>query len=110
MVMRPVLLRPPFLRSPSVSALTGSPFHNSLRSTMTSWRCEGVVGLNVLSAISDPRRDVDLLAFGESHDRFLVVRALANPAAEELDLAHHADGVDRVHLDLEQPFNRCLDF
>jgi hypothetical protein len=49
--MRPVLLRPPLWRSPSVSALTGAPFHSSLRSTMTSWRCEGVVGLNVFQAI-----------------------------------------------------------
>src|SRR5579862_1593435 len=75
-VVRPVLLRPPFWRKPSVSALTGLPFHNSPRSTMTRWRCEGVVGLKVLSAISsDPRGDVDARAFGQGHDRLFVIRA-----------------------------------
>jgi hypothetical protein len=37
----------PALFLPSVSALTGLPFHSSLRSTVTSWRCDGVVGLYV---------------------------------------------------------------
>ena len=32
--MRPVLLRPPLPRSPSVKDLTGFPFHSSLRSTI----------------------------------------------------------------------------
>src|SRR5271156_3418853 len=49
--MRPVLLRPPLPRSPSVKDLTGFPFHSSLRSTITSWRRDGVVGLNVFSAM-----------------------------------------------------------
>src|SRR5258708_18033221 len=63
----------------------------------------------IRSQLSNTGRDVDLLALGESHDRLLVVRALANLAAEELDLAHHPDRVDRAHLDLEQSFDRRLD-
>src|SRR5229473_1600718 len=108
--MRPRLLRPPFSRLPWVSALTGRPFHSSLRSTMTSWRCPGVVGLKLLSAIaSDSRGHVDLRALGEGDDRFLVVRAAAGRAAEALHLALDADGVDRGDLDLEQPLDRGLD-
>src|SRR5579862_4872383 len=98
--MRPVLLRPPWLRRPSVSAFTGSPFHSSLRSTMTSCRCEGVVGLNVLSAMaSDSRRHVDGRAFGQGDHRLFGVAALAGTAAEAFGLAQAADRVDRVHLD-----------
>src|SRR5579863_2001895 len=101
-VMRPVLLRPPFSRRPSVSALTGLPFHNSLRSTMTSCRCDGVVGLKLLSAIgSDPRRHVDPRALLERDDRLLVVRPPADAAAEALGLALHPQRVDGRHRDLE---------
>src|SRR6185437_2185417 len=113
-VMRPELFRPPLLRSPSVSVLTGSPFQSSLRSTMTSCRCEGVVGLNVLSAIprspsSNTRRHVDLRALGEGDDRLLIVRALAEPAAEALLLAADAQRVDGLDLDAEEAFDRRLD-
>src|SRR5690348_17691275 len=108
--MRPLLLRPPCSRLPSVSALTGRPFHSSLRSTMTSWRCPGVVGLKLLSAIaSDSRSHVDLRALGEGDDRFLVVGAPAGGAAEALQLALDADGVDGGDLDVEQALDRGLD-
>src|ERR1700680_1786189 len=108
-VMRPLLLRPPFSRLPSVSALTGGPFQSSLRSMMTSWRWPGVVGLKVLSAIAlDPRRHVDLRALGEGDDRFLVVGALADEAAEALDLALDPERVHRGDLDVEQAFHSGL--
>src|SRR4029077_18759765 len=108
-VMRPLLLRPPCSRLPSVSALTGGPFQSSLRSMMTSWRCPGVVGLKVLSAIAlNSRRHVDLRALGEGDDRFLIVGALADEAAEALDLALDAQRIHRSHLDLEQAFHRGL--
>src|SRR5260221_4929253 len=107
--MRPRLLRPPCSRLPWVSALTGRPFHSSLRSTMTSWRCPGVVGLKLLSAIaSDSRGHVDLRALGEGDDRFLVVGAPAGRAAEALHLALDADSVDRGDLDVEQSLDRGL--
>src|SRR5579883_152594 len=110
MVTRPVLLRPPFSRLPSVSALTGLPFHSSLRSTMTSWRWPGVVGLKLLSAIgSDSRRHVDLRALGQGDDRFLVVGALARRAAEALGLALDADRVDGLDLDIEEALDRRLE-
>src|SRR5690606_13269118 len=51
MVIRPVLLRPPWLCRPSVRALTGRPFHSSERSIRTSPRWPGVVGLYDLSAM-----------------------------------------------------------
>src|SRR5580700_3205788 len=101
--MRPELLRPPFSLRPSVSDLTGLPFHNSLRSTVTRWRCEGVVGLYVLSAIaSDPRGHVDARAFGQRDDRLLEVGAAAGATAHALQLALDADRVDRIDLDREE--------
>src|SRR5271167_1737948 len=109
-VIRPVLLRPPLPRRPSVNALTGLPFHSSLRSTMTSCRREGVVGLNVFNAIaSDPRRHVDPLTLGEGHDRLLEVRTPSDAAAKTLQLALDPDRIDRSHLDVEQPLDRGLD-
>ena len=74
---------------------------------MTSWRCDGVVGLKVFSAIGQfqpyiPVVTSILLALGQRHDRLLVVGAPARPAPEALDLALDADRVDRRHLDLEQ--------
>src|SRR5215470_10640008 len=107
MVMRPVLLRPPLAALPSVSFLTGRPFHSSERSISTTWRRPGVIGRKDLSAIaifpvrSDRRRDVDGLALGQRHDRLLPVRALAQPALEALFLAADVDRVDGLDLDVE---------
>src|SRR5579875_3026084 len=111
--MRPALLRPPVLRRPSVSALTGFPFHNSRRSTMTSCRCEGVVGLKVFSAIlSLPGLDsgghVDPRAFAKGHDRLLIVGAPADPAAKALHLSLDPDRIDRGHLDINSPSTAAL--
>src|SRR3569833_652021 len=44
----PLLLRPPVLRLPSVSALTGFPFHSADLSTRIRPRCDDVTGLLVL--------------------------------------------------------------
>src|SRR5215213_6476988 len=49
--MRPVLLRPPEECLPSVKLLTGLPLYSAERSTITSWRWPGVVGLYVFNAI-----------------------------------------------------------
>src|SRR5215472_13910210 len=108
-VMRPVLLRPPLPRSPSVNALTGLPFHSSLRSTMTNCRRDGVVGLNVFSAIgSDSCRHVDPLTLAQGHDRLFVVGTLAGTAAHPLQFAHDPDRVHRGHIDVEQALNGRL--
>src|SRR3954454_20359615 len=48
----PLLLRPPVLRLPSVSALTGLPFHSDDLSTRIRPRRAGEVGLYCLSAIT----------------------------------------------------------
>ena len=50
--MRPWLLRPPVAGLPTVSALTGLPFHSSLRSTRMVPRRLAVTGLKFFSAIS----------------------------------------------------------
>src|SRR5688572_367298 len=55
------------------------------------------------------RRDVDGLALGQSHDCLLGVVALADKAAEPLDLALAAQGVDGSHLHLEHALDRRLD-
>src|SRR5215472_3106789 len=110
MVIRPVLLRPPLVRSPSVNALTGLPFHSPPRSTVTSCRGDGVVGLKVFNAIaSDPCRHVDPLTLAERDKRLLVVRASPDTTAKTLQLAADSDRVDRRHLDIEQPFDGCPD-
>src|ERR1043165_156230 len=48
----PLLLRPPVLRFPSVSALTGLPFHSADLSTRMRPRRDGEVGLYCLRAIT----------------------------------------------------------
>src|SRR3954464_11084447 len=108
--MRPALLRPPFCFRPSVSPLTGLPFHNSPRSTATWCRCDGGGGLKGLSAIRlDPSRHVDTRALGQRDDRLFVIGAAADAAAEPLRLALHPDRVDGVDLDVEQTLDRGLD-
>src|ERR1700730_16673012 len=110
MVIGPVLLRPSLPRNPSVKAWTGVPSHSSDRSTMTSCRCDGVVGLKVFNAIASyPCRHVDPLALAERDDRLLVIRTSAEAAAKTLELALHSDRVDRCHLYVEQPLDRRLD-
>src|SRR6516165_5685262 len=110
MVIRPVLLRPPLPRRPSVNALTDLPFHSPLRSTTTSCRCDGVVGLKVFNAIaSDSCRDVDPLTLAERDDCLLIVRTPPDTTAKTFQLALDLDRVDRGNLDLEQAFDGCLD-
>src|SRR4028119_233950 len=90
LVTWPLLLRPPVLRLPSVSALTGLPFHSDDLSTRIRPRCDEVVGLYDLSAIclaSDTGGDVDGLAFGQRHDRLLHVRTRVGAALPAPGLA-----------------------
>src|SRR3954452_21795414 len=101
--MRPMPPRPPDLVRPSTSDFSGRPLWSSDLSTRTSSRRPGDVGLNCFKAIgSEPRGDVDRLAFGQGHDRFLDVRAPALDAAETLGLALHVDRIDLRDIDLEQ--------
>src|SRR3954463_12599467 len=105
--IRPLPPRPPDLVRPTTSAFSGLPLWSSLLSTSTSPRRDGEVGLNCFKAIgSQSRGDIDRLALGQGHDRFLVVVALADHAAEALGLAQHVQGVDLGHLDLEQLLDR----
>src|SRR5436190_7099821 len=50
--MRPVLLRPPFLVSFSVSAFSGFDFVTSAKSETDMWRRPGLVGLNLRTGIT----------------------------------------------------------
>src|ERR1700760_2501465 len=106
----PWLLRPPDLRRPSVSALIGLPFHSDERSTRMRPRRAGEVGVLCFSAlVSDPRRDVDRLGFGQRHNRLLHVRALVGGALPLLRLALDDHRVDGLHGDVEQRLNGGLD-
>src|SRR6185503_16334463 len=108
----PLLLRPPVLRLPSVSALTGFPFHSADLSTRIRPRCDGVVGLYCLSAIdlaSDTGGDVDGLALGQRNDRLLHVGARVGTTLPALGLALGRDRVDARHRDVEQRLDRRLD-
>src|ERR1043165_2690508 len=105
--MRPPPPRPPDLVRPSTSDFSGRPLWSSDLSTSTSWRRPGDVGLNCFKAIgSEPRGDVDRLAVGQRHDRFLDVGTAADVAAEALGLALHVDRIDLRDVDLEQRLDR----
>ena len=49
--MRPMLLRPPFFVSFSVSAFSGRDFVTSAKSETDMWRRPGLVGLNRLTGM-----------------------------------------------------------
>src|SRR5262249_14620513 len=110
-VMRPWTLRPPVLVLPSVSILTGAPFHRPLRSTSTSWRRPGLVGRYVLSAMaySQPRRHVDGVALFQGHDGALGVALARDDAPERLHLALAHLRVHGLHLHTEQLLDGGLD-
>src|SRR5690606_30483231 len=109
--MRPPPPRPPDLVRPWVSDFSGRPLWSSDRSTRTRARRPGEVGLKCFRAIgSEPRGNVDGLAFGQRHDGFLDVIAPALDAAEALDLALGDQGVDLGDLDLEQRLDGGGDF
>src|SRR3569832_1134043 len=106
----PMLLRPPDLVRPTVSDLTGLLLYWFLRSIRIRPRRAGLVGLKFLSAIaSDPRRNVDRLAFGQRHDRLLGIRALVGFALPARGLALGDHRVDAGHGDVEQRLHRRLD-
>src|SRR5262249_59304678 len=103
--MRPLLLRPPVEFLPSVSALTGLPLCRVARSTRTSCRWLGVVGLNVFSAMtlsSQTRRHVDAVTLFEGHDRALEILLPPDAVAIGLQLAAAVERVDGLYRDPEQ--------
>src|SRR5262252_5681988 len=110
LVIRPWLLRPPVPILPSVSALTGLPFHSSERLIRTVPRRLAVTGLNCRSAIlCEARGEIDRLAGGQLHECLLHIRTLPRAAAEALGLALLHQRVDRYDGDAEQPLDRRLD-
>src|SRR5258708_2035105 len=80
---------------------------------MTSWRRLGVVGLNVLRAMtyrsSQTGGHVDAMAVSKRDDRFLHVLLASANTAERLVLALAQQRIDRRHLDVEQFLDRRLD-
>src|SRR3954463_13204449 len=111
--MRPVLLRPPEECLPSVKLLTGLPLYSAERSTITSWRWPGVVGLNVFNAIVvsalETGGDVDAVALFEGHHSTLRIGLRTELAAEDLGLALAHQRVHALHLDVEQLLDGFLD-
>src|SRR3712207_3757455 len=110
----PMLLRPPDLRRPSVSALTGLPLWSAERSTSTRPRRAGPVGLYCFNAISSPARSnagghVDRRAFGERNDRLLLVGAHIGATLPALRLALLDNRVHARDRDVEQRLDGCLD-
>src|SRR5882724_4209836 len=101
--MRPPPPRPPVLVRPSTRDFSGRPLWSSDLSTSTSWRRPGEVGLYCFKAIgSEPRGDVDRLAFGQGHDSFLDIGTPALDAAEPLGLALDVQSIDLGHVHFEQ--------
>src|SRR5436190_24310455 len=62
-----------------------------------------------LSPALQARGHVDLVTIDQRDDRLLPVAPHARTAAENLALALHRDGVDRLDPDLEQAFDGLLD-
>src|SRR6478735_11392468 len=58
---------------------------------------------------SEARGHVDRVALFEGHNGLLDVRALAEAATEDLDLAFGDDRVDALDLDVEELLDRRLD-
>src|SRR6478672_7314733 len=119
-VIRPWLLRPPFLGSGRVSDFSGVVRVISTKSATEEPRRPGVVGLYLRIAMffspqsgarSGDRtsEDVDAVALGEADDRALGVRTLAEAVARTTRLALAVDRVDRRDLDVEHLLDRDLD-
>src|SRR5215475_4379871 len=103
LVIRPWLLRPPVPILPSVSVLTGLPFHSSERLISTVPRRLAVTGLNCLSAIlCEARGEIDRLARRQLHERLLHVGSAARSSAKPLRLALLHQRVHRQHGYTEQ--------
>ena len=84
-----VLLRPPWLRIPSVNDLTGLalPQFRAIDLHQLALARRGRVESFKAMASSDSRGHVDGLALGQGHHRFLDIAALAEEASETLGFA-----------------------
>src|SRR2546425_7961088 len=122
--MRPVLLRPPFFVSFSVSAFSGRDFVTSAKSDTDMWRRPGDVGLKRRTGISGSPRgsmsrgeplelrsfeDLDRVAGAQLHDGLLPALAGALECTAPLRLRLNLDHVDARDLDVEELFDRLAD-
>src|SRR3954452_423061 len=118
-VIRPWLLRPPFLGSGRTRDFSGVVRVISAKSATDEPRRPGVVGLYLriamfsqsYSARSGDRtsEDVDAVAGGEADDGALGVLALADAARRTTRLALAVERVDGGDLDVEHLLDRDLD-
>src|SRR6187431_3304675 len=113
-VIRPWLLRPPFLGSGRVSDFSGVVRVISTKSATDEPRRPGVVGLYLRIAMRVPylanlAEDVERLTGTEGDDGALDVLALAHTEAGAADLALAVDGVHGRDLDAEDLLDRDLD-
>src|SRR3954465_12628371 len=101
-VIRPWLLRPPFLGSGLTRDFSGSVRVISTKSETLEPRRPGVVGLYLRIPMSDrPPEEGGAGACGEGHGRPLGVVAPAEADPGPLALARTVDGVDALDLDVE---------
>src|ERR1044072_9613118 len=113
-VIRPWLLRPPFLGSGRVSDFSGVVRVISTKSATDEPRRPGVVGLYLRIAISSrpqfltqtrsgdrSSEDVDAVTLGQADDGALGVLALAETRAGTAGLALAVERVDGGHLHVE---------
>src|SRR4051794_31937867 len=114
-VIRPWLLRPPFLGSGSTRDFSGVERVISAKSATLEPRRPGVVGLYLRIAICPQssgarrREDVDALTGRDTHDCSLRVFALAKTSLGATRLALAVERVDRSDLDAEDLLNGDLD-
>src|SRR5579863_3370422 len=95
----------------------GPPLCRWERSTLTTARVPGDVGLNLMSAMMRvpcrsgfrPSLVVDRLALDEAHVGLLPVLSPARHAAEASPLARLVDDLHAVHFDIEHQLHRLFD-
>src|SRR5574337_353477 len=123
--MRPVLLRPPFFVSFSVSFFSGVDFVTSAKSDTVMKRRPGLVGLNLRTGTSGSPRyvsgcrgepldlgsleDLDRVAGAQLHDGLLPAGARAAMEAAPLRLGGDLDDVDPLDLHVEQLLDGLAD-
>src|SRR5215471_8955336 len=107
--MRPRLLRPPALRSGSVSDGSGRSFVISAKSGPVWKRRPGEVGRYWMIGTLRSLEEVDAVALGQAHVRLLPARTASGVSTDTADLSHLARRPHLGHAHLEHRLHGVAD-